>query len=297
MSEYSVSIVIPAKNEAEGLRELLPSLRQRHPHADLIVVDDGSTDATVATARKFGARVISHTYSMGNGAAIKSGARLATGDVIVFMDGDGQHRAEDVDRLLTKVEAGADMAVGRRSGDAQASIFRRVANSFYNWLAGKIVGHPVLDLTSGMRAVRAARFREFLYLLPNGFSYPTTITMVFFRAGYRVAYVPIDVRKRKGKSHIRLLHDGFRFLVIIFKIGTLYSPLKLFAPLSATIFSTGVLYYGYTYITSGRFTNMSALLITVSFLVFLIGLVSEQITTLLYALNERDRSGDSNGAA
>jgi glycosyltransferase involved in cell wall biosynthesis len=223
------------------------------------------------------------------GAAIKTGARHASGDILLFMDADGQHQPEDAARLIDAVKGNHDMAVGMRSPHAQANIFRRLANAFYNWLASRIVGHEVRDLTSGMRAVRADLFREFLYLLPNGFSYPTTITMVFFRAGYKVTYEPIDVKKRVGKSHLRLLHDGFRFMVIIFKIGTLYSPLKLFTPLAGMIFLLGMGYYGYTYVTDGRFTNMSALLLTLSVLTFLIGLVSEQVTTVLYALNEKDR--------
>lgn len=288
-SKSAVSIVIPAKNESVNLRELLPALRKALPDAEVIVVDDGSDDNSAAIVEENGAVCIRHPYAMGNGAAIKSGARAATGDVIIFMDGDGQHRPEGASRLLARMNEGFDMVVGSRSADAQASIFRRAANAFYNWLSSRIAGHRVMDLTSGMRAVRADRFCEFLYLLPNGFSYPTTITMCFFRAGYKVGYEPIDVQQRKGKSHIRPLHDGFRFLIIIFKIGTLYSPLKLFTPLAGLVFLTGMAYYAFTYLAFGRFTNMSALLLTLSFLVFLIGLVSEQVTTLLYALNEKTR--------
>lgn len=290
-SNTTVSIVIPAKNEAENLRALLPALREAALATEIIVVDDGSEDKTIRVVEDQGAICVRHPYSMGNGAAIKSGARAATGDVIVFMDGDGQHRPEDVAKLLARLDEGFDMVVGSRAGSAQASIFRRMANAFYNWLSSRVAGHRVMDLTSGMRAVRADRFREFLYLLPNGFSYPTTITMCFFRAGYKVGYELIDVRQRKGKSHIRPLHDGFRFLIIIFKIGTLYSPLKLFTPLAGVIFLLGIAYYAFTFVMFGRFTNMSALLLTLSFLVFLIGLVSEQVTTLLYALNEKTRPG------
>lgn len=248
-----------------------------------MVVDDGSTDSTGSVCAQYGARVVSHPYAKGNGAAIKSGARHASGDIIVFMDGDSQHRPEDIPRLLAKLDEGFDMVVGARtSRKHQAGVHRAAANGFYNRFASWMTGHDVLDLTSGFRVVRANLFKRFLYLLPNGFSYPTTITMAFFRSGYSVAYEPIEVDKRVGKSHIRLWRDGVRFLLIIFKIGTLFSPLKLFLPISSMFFLTGLGYYGYTYLWSGRFTNMSALLFITSVLIFLIGLVSEQITALMY---------------
>ena len=246
------------------------------------VVDDGSTDDTAAVAAEYGARVITAPYSMGNGAAIKRGARAASGDVIVFMDADGQHDPAHIDMLLERLKAGFDMAVGARDATGQASRGRGVANGFYNRLASWMTGHRIADLTSGFRAVRAERFREFLHLLPNGFSYPTTCTMAFFRSAYPVAYVPIPVAQRIGKSHIRPMRDGVRFLLIIFKIATLYSPLKLFAPVAVSFFAIGLSYYGYTFATMGRFTNMSTLLLSASVIVFLIGLVSEQITSLTY---------------
>ena len=279
----NLSIVIPAKNERAGLSGLLPNLRASYPEAELIVVDDGSTDDTVAVAEAAGARVVSHRYSKGNGAAIKSGARAASGDVIAFMDGDGQHRAEDLAPLLERYREGYDLVVGARSGfTSQASVFRWGANSLYNRLASWMVGHKIHDLTSGMRVVTRARFMEYLYLLPNGFSYPTTSTMAFYRAGYPVGFVPIECPPREGKSHINIWRDGVRFFLIIFKIGTLYSPLKLFFPIAVSIFGTGLAYYAYTFLTAGRFTNMSLLLFTASIFVFLMGLISEQISNLMY---------------
>ncbi|OBS09043.1 glycosyltransferase family 2 protein [Acidihalobacter prosperus] len=284
MNETRISIVLPARNEADNLRELLPSLRDLYPQAEIVVVDDGSTDHTDEVASANGAdRVISHPYAMGNGAAIKSGARAARGDVIVFMDGDGQHQPKDVARLLARIEDGYDMVVGARDAGSQASFGRLAANTLYNHLASWVTGHAIHDLTSGFRAVRAARFRRFLYLLPNGFSYPTTITMAFFRAGYAVDYLPIEALKRGGKSHVRPLRDGLRFLLIIFKIGTLYSPLKVFAPTGAVFFAFGLLRYLYTYLHNGTFTNMSVLLFVTGALVFLLGLISEQIANLMYA--------------
>lgn len=246
------------------------------------MVDDGSTDNTARLASDAGAKVVSHPYSKGNGAAIKSGARAASGDVIAFMDADGQHDPADIKRLLDRINEGYDLVVGARQQGSQASVGRGLANGFYNRLATYMTGHKVEDLTSGFRAVRADKFREFLYLLPNGFSYPTTSTMAFFRAGYSVAYEPIHAAQRIGKSHIKPLKDGVRFLLIIFKIGTLYSPLKMFAPLAAFAFLLASLWYGYTLGAYGRFTNMSALLYTGSVMVFLMGLISEQITALMY---------------
>lgn len=277
-----ISVILPAKNEAEGLRRTLPALRELMPAAEVIVVDDGSTDDTAAVAAGHGAQVLSSPYSMGNGAAIKRGARAASGDVLVFMDADGQHDPAHIPRLLERLEQGYDMVVGARDWAGQAGVHRGLANAFYNWLASRMTGFEVKDLTSGFRVARADRFREFLHLLPNGFSYPTTSTMAFFRSAYPVCYEPIPVAKRVGRSHIRPLRDGLRFLLIIFKIATLYAPLKLFAPVAGAFFLTGLGYYAYTFLAYGRFTNMSTLLFSAAVIVFLIGLISEQITSLTY---------------
>ena len=277
-----ISVVLPAKNESAAVGETVARIRAQLPEAEVLVVNDGSTDATAEVARAAGARVVSHPYSKGNGAAIKTGARSATGEVIVFMDADGQHDPADIPRLLARMEQGHDLVVGARQKGSQASLGRGLANAFYNRLASWMTGHAVQDLTSGFRAVRADRFREFLYLLPNGFSYPTTSTMAFFRAGYSVAYEPIHAARRIGQSHIRLLRDGTRFLLIIFKIGTLFSPLKIFAPIALLLFMLASGWYGWTWVHQGRFTNMSALLYSGSVMVFLMGLISEQITALMY---------------
>jgi glycosyltransferase involved in cell wall biosynthesis len=277
-----LSIILPAKNEGAALKDLLPRLRQAQPAAEIIVVDDGSTDDTRDICAAANVACLSSPYSMGNGAAIKRGARAATGDVLVFMDGDGQHDPADIARLLEKFEQGYDMVVGARDWSSQAGMGRGIANTIYNWLATRMTGHDVMDLTSGYRAVRADKFREFLHLLPNGFSYPTTSTMAFFRSAYPVAYVPIKAAQRVGKSHIKPLRDGVRFLLIIFKIATLYSPLKLFAPTSALFFLLGCANYARTFFVDGRLTNMSTLMWSASVIVFLIGLISEQITSLIY---------------
>jgi glycosyltransferase involved in cell wall biosynthesis len=283
----SISIILPSKNEAKSLHALLAQLRKFHSEAEIIVVDDGSTDETAEICRTHAVKVVSNPYSMGNGAAIKNGARAATGEILVFMDADGQHSPDDIAPLLAKLNQGYDMVVGARSAKSQASVGRHIANNIYNQLSSWMVGHKVEDLTSGFRAARAGKFKEFLHMLPNGFSYPTTITMAFFRAGYPVAYIPIHASRREGKSHIKPLKDAVRFFLIIFRVGTLYSPLKIFLPVSLFHFFVGLGYYVYTYAVSSRFTNMSALLFSTAVIIFMIGLVSEQITNILYTNKDK----------
>jgi len=277
-----ISVVIPAKNEAENLLKLLPKLIDIDFIDEVIVVNDGSSDNTIKVCETFEVELINHPVSKGNGASIKAGARAAKGDVIVFMDGDGQHQPREIEKLLAVYNQGYDLVVGARDAKGQASWFRRLANGVYNRFATWMTGHKVEDLTSGFRVVEANKFREFLYMLPNGFSYPTTSTMAFFRTGYSVAYEPIEVLKRDGESHISLVKDGIKFLLIIFKVATLYSPLKVFGASAAILFMLGFSYYMYTFLTIHRFTNMGMAIMLSSVLVFLIGLVSEQISTLFY---------------
>lgn len=277
-----ISIVLPAKNESGAIGQTIAQIQQLYIAAEIIVVNDGSTDNTKQIAEEAGATVVTHPYSKGNGAAIKTGARTAMGDVIIFMDADGQHDPQDIPRLLQKIEEGYDLVVGARQKGSQASLGRGIANGLYNNLATYMTEQKVEDLTSGFRAVRAEKFREFIYLLPNGFSYPTTSTMAFFRAGYSVTYVPIHAAKRIGKSHIQPMKDGVRFFLIIFKIATLFSPLKMFLPIAVLLFMMATGWYGYTLWEAGRFTNMSALLYTGSIMIFLMGLISEQVTALMY---------------
>lgn len=280
---HDVTVVIPAKNEAVTLPELLSKLRSELPDARVLVVDDGSTDATPEVCREHGVEVFSLPYSLGNGGAVKAGVRRVKTKRLVLMDADGQHSPDDIHKLLGGLDDGFDMVIGARSRQSQANFGRAAANSIYNRVAGWMVGRVIPDLTSGFRAADTEKFKEFLYLLPNGFSYPTTITMAFFRAGYSIDYRPIDAGRRLSASHINPVRDGVRFLLIIFRVGTLYSPLKIFFPLSVIFFLMDTVYYVYTYAVLHRFTNMGAVLFITSLLIFLIGLVSEQVTNLLYS--------------
>ncbi len=280
-----LSIVLPARNESVSVATLIPELRQRYSDAEILLVDDASDDDTGSVAQRAGARVLAHPYAKGNGAAIKTGIRSASRPYIVCMDADGQHQPEEIAGLLERMNRGYDLVIGERNRAGQATFGRWLANAFYNRLASWIVGHRIKDLTSGFRVFRASCMREFLHLLPNGFSYPATSTIAFFRAGYSVGFKSINVRARdkSGKSHVRATRDGVRFLLIIFRIATLYSPMKVFFPLSVFFGTATVAYYGYTFATAGRFTNFGALLGTTAVLVFLIGLVAEQITQMMYA--------------
>ncbi len=285
MSQERVSIVLPAYNEEMNIGETVRRLRALYPDFEILVIDDCSTDNTVRVAMDAGANVWPHPYNMGNGAAVKTGLRLAKGDWIVLMDADGQHDPADVARLLEHKDR-YDMVIGARKGLLTGALHRTIANRIYNWLASYVTSFPIKDLTSGFRLVRADVARKFIYLLPNTFSYPTTLTMAFLRSGRTLRYVSITPGKRKGKSKIKILRDGGRFLLIITKVATLFSPFRVFLPLSFFFFITGALYYLYTFMTSHRFTNMSALLLSSGIIVFMIGLVSEQISQMRFEHTE-----------
>ncbi|MGV6826005.1 MAG: glycosyltransferase family 2 protein [bacterium] len=288
MDQQSLSIVLPAYNEAQNITEVITRLSEAWPDAEIIVVDDCSVDGTGDCAESAGAVVYRHKYNMGNGAAIKTGARKAKGDVTVFMDADGQHNPEEIGSLLSKINEGFDLVIGARDSSGQASQGRLLGNRVLNLFSSLLTGHQILDLTSGFRAVRTSLFRQFLYLLPNGFSYPTTSTMAFLRSGLTVGFVPISVKQRKGKSKINFLRDGVRFLVIMMKITTLFSPMRVFFPLSVFFFMLGLIRYLYFYMETGGFSNMAGLMFSTSVLVFLIGLVSEQITAMHYGISHAE---------
>ena len=290
MDEKNVTIIIPAYQESANIGELVDKIRQQYPHYEVLVIDDGSTDETAEIAFKAGAQVIQHPYNIGNGAAVKTGIRNATGDILVFMDADGQHDPEDIETLLSYIPE-YDMVIGARKGLHHASWPRKMGNFFYNVLATYVSKVPIADLTSGFRATKSEVIRQFVYLLPNTYSYPTTSTLCILRSGYPVKYIPINVHQRQGgKSNIRIFRDGIRFFLIIVRICTLFSPFRVFLPVSFGTFLLGMFYYAYTYISWGRFTNMSALLFTTAVIIFMIGLVSEQICQLIFSrIDESDR--------
>jgi glycosyltransferase involved in cell wall biosynthesis len=276
-----ISVVIPAHNESKSIGEVIQSIREHVPGCEILVVDDASTDDTSEKAKEAGARVFSHPYNMGNGAAVKTGIRNATGEKIVLIDGDGQHDPSDIPKLL-EASSDYDMVVGARDPRTHANVFRRFANFVYNQLASYVTKINVKDLTSGFRVMDREIVMRHLSLLPNSFSYPTTITLSYLRSGRSICYIPITALKRKGKSKIRVIYDGIRFLLIIIKISTLFSPLLIFLPVSFSFVFLGLMNYFYTYITQHRFTNMSALLFISAVILFMMGLISEQITQLRY---------------
>lgn len=285
----TLSIIIPAYNEADNVGGVIDEIRRLYPAAEVILIDDGSTDATAEVAHQAGAIVYSHPYNIGNGAAVKTGIRVATGDILVFLDGDGQHRPEDIGRMLALFPE-YDMVVGERKVSGQASFNRAIGNQVYNWLATYVTKFPVKDLTSGFRAIKAKIAKSYIYMLPNTYSYPTTITLGVLRDGRSVRYMPIEARKRRsGKSSISLFRDGVRFLMIIIKICTLYSPLRVFLPVSLFMVLLGCIRYGYSYLVEGRFTNMSALLFTAAVTIFMMGLISEQICQMRFERRSSDR--------
>ena len=275
----TVTVIIPAMNESAAIEHVVSELVAIAPWREVLVVDDGSTDDTAARARAAGARVIRHPYNKGNGAAVKSGIRAADGEFILIVDGDGQHQPSDALRLVDRLGE-FDLVVGARSGETHAGWVRRSGNAALNWLASFLTERPIPDLTSGFRGARRECLLEFLHLLPNGFSTPTTTTLSFLRAGYNVAFEPVEARQRSGASKIRLSRDGPKFLLIMLRVMTIFSPLRVFLPISAMAFALGAGYGMWTVFTQRHVTNSSVLLIVLAVIVFLFGLVSEQIASL-----------------
>ncbi len=295
VANEDISIIIPAFNESRGIEPLLESLVAELPGAEVLVIDDGSEDDTAAIAASHGARVISHAYNIGNGAAIKTGLRNAARKYVVMMDADGQHQAKDVRNLADHLLQ-YNMVVGERPASGQAGWHRWLANAVYNWLATYVSEFPVRDLTSGFRAMRTDEVRRYLEILPNTFSYPTTLTLAYLRSGLTLRYEIIDIRRRIGTSKIRLWQDGTRFLLILTKIATLFAPFRVFLPVSVAFFATGTSYYLYTFLTAHRFTNMAALLLSTSVIIFMLGLVSEQISLMRSERIESAQSTATNTA-
>jgi glycosyltransferase involved in cell wall biosynthesis len=277
----STAVVIPAFDEAASIAAVVGDLRAAAPWHDIVVVDDGSSDETALRAAAAGARVIRHPYNKGNGAAVKTGIRHCKAEFVLIVDGDGQHRAAEALALIAPLDP-YDLVVGARAAQTQASAVRRAGNAALNWLASYLTERPIPDLTSGMRAARRACLVEFLHLLPNGFSTPTTTTLAFIKAGYSVRFEPIQAAQRLGQSKIHLGSDGVRFFLILLKVITIFSPLRIFVPISAGAFLVGAAYAVWTIVTQSHVTNSSVLLIVLSVVIFLVGLISEQISSLRF---------------
>ena len=277
----ATSVVIPAFNEAAAIGPIVTELRQSAIWHEILVIDDGSSDGTGDSAEAAGARVIHHPYNKGNGAAVKTGIRHATGRYILIMDADGQHRVADAPRLISQL-GDYELVIGARSGPSHATALRRAGNHVLNSVAGYLAERPIADLTSGFRAAKRECLLEFLHLLPNGFSTPTTTTLAFIKAGYSVRFEPVDAARRQGRSKIRVAPDGVRFFLILLKVITIFSPLKIFLPVSAAAFLLGAAYAGWTIATQSHVTNSSVLLILMSVVILLVGLVSEQISSLRF---------------
>ena len=277
----AVSIVIPAQDEEQSIADVVRRLQDAARWREIIVVDDGSIDGTGERARQAGAHVIRHPYNKGNGAAVKTGARHAAGEFVLIVDGDGQHGPEDACRLAGRLGE-FDLVVGARSAATQATLTRRGGNAVLNWLAGYLTGRRIPDLTSGFRGIRREVLREFLHLLPNGFSTPTTTTLACIKAGYNVTFEPIDAGVRTGHSKMRVARDGTRFLFILLKLVTIFSPMRIFAPLSAVAFTGGALYGVANFAIAGRIPNGAVVLLLFAVIVLLVGLVSEQIAALWF---------------
>ncbi len=275
------SIVIPAFNEAASIGAVVRDLTSAARWHEVLVIDDGSTDQTSAEATAAGARVIRHPYNKGNGAAVKTGIRQTTGAFVLIIDADGQHAPGDAVRLVSHL-GDYDLVVGARSNRSQATAARRLGNSLLNRIASYLTEQPIPDLTSGFRAARRECLVEFVHLLPNGFSTPTTTTLAFMKAGYSVRFEPVEAAQRLGVSKIRLGADGVQFFLILLKVITIFSPLRIFLPISVTAFVVGAAYAVWTIATQSHVTNSSVLLILLSVVIFLVGLISEQISSLRF---------------
>lgn len=283
----SVSIVIPAYNEESSITELIKRIFAVSKDFELIVSSDGSTDATVRLAKDAGAIVVEHPYNVGNGAAVKDGALRATRDYIVFMDADLQHQPDDVVQLLQYLPE-YDMVIGARTKESMTDLHRNIGNKILIKIAENISGHKINDLTSGFRAVKKELFLKFMHLYPLRYSYPTTSTLAFLSAGYFVKYVPLSsIQKRiHGESNIRPLKDGMRFIHIILRVIMTFHPMKIFLPITLTLFLGGIAVSVYQLLQVGGIRSSSIILLLSSVIVFLNGMLAEQISQIRRELNK-----------
>jgi glycosyltransferase involved in cell wall biosynthesis len=289
---FSISVVIPAFNEGATISAVIQAVREQCPDAEIIVVDDASTDDTVAQAASAAAMVIQRPYNIGNGAGVKTGIRAASGEVILIIDGDGQHNPADIPLLLAHMDR-YDMVIGTRDRSSQQNALRWLGNSALNRLGSYLMGMEMRDLTSGFRAMRRAAIREFLHLLPNQFSWPTTSALAFAKAGYHVRFEPITVAKRRsGQSTQKLFSNGVKFGLIILRIVSLFAPLRVYFPIAMAMFAFSLLSFLISFFITDplrwHIPNSTVGLFVGGVIVFMFGLLAEQIANLRLKGPDRD---------
>ena len=278
----SVSIIIPAYQEEEAIGQVVANVlrvaRELGCPYEVLVVDDGSTDNTGGAARYAGAQVLVHPYNRGYGAALKTGIRAATSRTVLFLDADGQHDPEDIRCLLAERKV-YDMVVGARRRSQGAPLWRKPGKLFLGWLANNLTGRNIPDLKSGFRAIAREMALRFLPIMPDGFSFSTTSTIAAFRGGYKVQYIPIQVAHRVGKSTVTMI-DGFKTIMLIIRIVTLFAPLRVFLPVSAATFVLGVGFVIQGYLSAGAASIKGIMVILASILFFLFGILVDQVTAI-----------------
>ena len=279
MDKSDITIVIPAYNEEKGIGNVLLNLKKLVSDYQLLVIDDGSTDNTFEIVKNSGVNVVCHKYNKGYGAALKTGLRNAKTSVVLYIDADGQHNPEDIDRIAEHIDE-YDMVVGARTKKSTVSLLRRPGKKILSITANYLSGHQIPDLNSGFRAIKKNKAMEFMHILPNTFSFTTTITLAFLKSGYDVKYVPIQTIDRVGTSKIKPFRDGFRFIMLIVRTITLFDPLKVFLPISIALFTIGMVYGLYTLISALNISDASVIMITASILIFFFGLLADQISSI-----------------
>ncbi|MDY0094409.1 MAG: glycosyltransferase family 2 protein [Candidatus Vecturithrix sp.] len=280
----SMTVIVPVYNEegaiAQTLDELLPNIENNG--WQLIVVNDGSNDGTGQILEHYGnrLRVINHPYNRGYGAALKTGIRAANTELMAICDSDGQHRPEDL-MLLYKEASGADIVIGERAPGSRNDLFRVPGKWLLRHAANFIVGRKIADLNSGLRIFRRAFIKKILHLMPEGFSFTSTSTVAAIKMGFLIKFVPIQTRKRIGTSSVRQVRHGFMVLMLILRLAVLFSPLRIFMPISAALTGLGVVYALYV-IATVRLTlaNGALFCLLAALMIFFFGLVVDQISVM-----------------
>jgi len=273
------TIIIPAYNEEEGIRSVINGLKSMPDKYEILVVDDGSTDNTFKIASETGVRVIRQPYNKGYGAALKTGIRNAKSNLVLFMDADGQHQTSDIKEIM-RYTGNYDMVVGARTKRTKISFLRKPGKKILAIIANYLAGMKIPDLNSGFRVIKKDVVMEFMHILPNSFSFTTTITLGCIMAGYSIKYVPINMLERVGTSKINPFRDGSRFILLMIRTIMLFNPLKIFLPISVIIFLLGISDLTYELIYYFNVSSLSILLFLSSLIVFFIGIMADQISMM-----------------